>query len=146
MYLPHNGSDLVLCWRCLILAPDMGDLTKNFSLKEFDCRCGCAMPKGARVAVSALAAQLQVLRDYLKKPIIVTSGYRCVAHNYSVGGAARSFHLAGMAADVVINGVSPAHLGALIQEMIHSAAMAEGGLKAYSSFVHYDIRGVLTLF
>lgn len=124
----------------------MGDLTKNFSLKEFDCRCGCAMPKGARVAVSALATQLQILRDDLKKPIIVTSGYRCVAHNYNVGGAARSFHLAGMAADVVVIGISPVQLQVFIKKKIRSAEMAAGGLKAYSSFVHYDIRGVLTLF
>jgi len=43
---------------------------------------------------------LQPLRDKLSKPIIVTSGYRCKRLNDLIGGAAKSQHLIGQAADI----------------------------------------------
>ena len=45
---------------------------------------------------------LQPLRDKLKKPIIITSGYRCKNLNTLVGGASNSQHLYGQAADFVV--------------------------------------------
>ena len=45
---------------------------------------------------------LDPLRDYMGKAINVTSGYRCEALNKKVGGAAKSSHLYGMAADITI--------------------------------------------
>jgi hypothetical protein len=38
-------------------------------------------------------------REAFGRPILVTSGRRCEAHNLRVGGAARSRHLIGCAAD-----------------------------------------------
>ena len=49
---------------------------------------------------------LQPLRDYIKKPIIVNSGFRSVALNAKVGGVANSQHIEGKAADIVIKGMS----------------------------------------
>lgn len=48
------------------------------------------------------AMQLQPLRDYIKKPVTVTSGYRTKALNEAVGGRPLSQHLYGEAADLVI--------------------------------------------
>lgn len=45
------------------------------------------------------AELLERVRDILKAPIIVTSGYRCVTLNRVVGGQPDSFHIRGMAAD-----------------------------------------------
>lgn len=44
---------------------------------------------------------LSPLREKYKKPIIVTSGYRCEALNKLVGGVKNSQHLIGCAADIV---------------------------------------------
>ena len=43
---------------------------------------------------------LDPLREAWGAPIIVTSGYRCEELNARVGGAKRSYHLRGMAADI----------------------------------------------
>jgi zinc D-Ala-D-Ala carboxypeptidase len=43
---------------------------------------------------------LQPLRLYIKKPIFVSSGYRCERLNKAVGGVKNSQHLTGEAADL----------------------------------------------
>jgi uncharacterized protein YcbK (DUF882 family) len=74
----------------------MGDLSKDFSRKEFECKDHC----GAFAKSQELITGLQKVRDRLGKPIIVTSGTRCNAHNREVGGADTSAHLSGLAADI----------------------------------------------
>ena len=46
---------------------------------------------------------LQPLRNINKKPITITSGYRCAALNKLVGGVANSYHLQGNAADIRVH-------------------------------------------
>lgn len=43
---------------------------------------------------------LDPLREAYGKPIVVTSGYRCLALNKVVGGASNSQHMTGQAADI----------------------------------------------
>lgn len=74
----------------------MGDLTKNFSLKEFNCKCGC----GLNCISMDLVKKLQEARDSTFTPIIVLSGVRCKKHNQEVGGVPKSFHTKGLAVDV----------------------------------------------
>ena len=51
--------------------------------------------------LTALVANvLDPLREAWGKPIVVTSGYRCPKLNRAVGGAARSQHCKGEAADI----------------------------------------------
>lgn len=45
---------------------------------------------------------LQPLRDFLQKPIKVSSGYRCHSLNIAVGGSSSSQHLLGNAADIIL--------------------------------------------
>ena len=47
-----------------------------------------------------LAEFLQVIRNELQLPIIVTSGYRSKEVNESVGGVSSSYHVKGLAADI----------------------------------------------
>lgn len=49
---------------------------------------------------------LQPLREKIKKPMIITSGYRNSEVNKLVGGAANSQHTKGQAVDFVINGMT----------------------------------------
>lgn len=50
---------------------------------------------------------LQPIRDKLKKPMIITSGFRCGRLNDVVNGAKNSQHLYGQAVDFVVEGMTP---------------------------------------
>lgn len=117
-------------------------LTKNFSKDEFESKDGAEMPQEVLYNVQKLANQLQFLRDYLGRPIKINSGYRSPSHNQRIGGKPRSQHLLGKAADIVVRNMSPLDVAKVIEDLISSGDMLQGGLKAYKNFVHYDIRGL----
>lgn len=74
----------------------MGDLTLNFSRKEFRCsHCGRLVGP-----TDALLAVLQRARTAKGEPLRIVSGYRCVVFNRRVGGIVHSEHLTGNGADV----------------------------------------------
>lgn len=50
---------------------------------------------------------LQPIRERLKKPMIITSGFRNSAVNKLVGGAENSQHTKGQAVDFIVNGMTP---------------------------------------
>lgn len=57
--------------------------------------------------IQLVANQLEILRHSIGDlPITVRSGFRCEELNKAVGGAKRSGHLSGLAADIVANGLS----------------------------------------
>ena len=58
---------------------------------------------------------LQPIRDLIKKPMIITSGYRNSKINFFAGGAINSQHLYGQAADFVINGMTPKEIIEIIK-------------------------------
>jgi uncharacterized protein YcbK (DUF882 family) len=117
-------------------------MTKNFKLKEFECKCGCDMPLEVYENIIKLAGQLQFLRDYTGRPITINSAYRCPEHNAKVGGSKTSQHLLGKAADITIQSLKPAEVFVLIEDLIDMGHMLQGGLGLYEEkgFVHYDIR------
>ncbi len=53
---------------------------------------------------------LQPLRDRLKKPIIITSGFRCKKVNELIGGKSTSQHLKGQAVDFIVQGMKPSEV------------------------------------
>jgi len=114
-------------------------LTENFSKIEFDCNDGSEMPLSVLERVKILAEQLQALRDYLDKPIRINSGYRSPDYNHKIGGAKKSQHKLGNAADIVVNGSTPREIREAIFHLIEEGKMLEGGVGSYSSFTHYDI-------
>lgn len=85
-------------------------LSQNFTLAEFT-RSAAALRLGiANVPSDETVDNLRVLcsnvlqplRDHLRIPVNITSGYRCPALNRAVGGVANSQHLSGQAADLRI--------------------------------------------
>jgi hypothetical protein len=74
----------------------LGDLTLNFSAHEFRCRCGCGLASMDAEFIS----KLQEVRSYYGKPMIITSGFRCLKHNTNLKGAPASIHMLGLAADI----------------------------------------------
>ena len=115
-------------------------LTTNFSLNEFNKR-NYNVPTDVLRNLIDLAKNLQVLRDEVKKPIKITSGYRPAELNAKVGGATKSRHITGQAADFKIEGYTPKQVAAIIEKLIAEGKMKQGGLGTYSTWVHYDVRG-----
>jgi uncharacterized protein YcbK (DUF882 family) len=117
-------------------------MTKNFSLKEFNSKDGSKMPSEVYLNIVKLVGQLQFLRDYTGRAITVNSAYRSPEHNSKIGGSLSSQHLLGKAADITIEGLKPAEVYRLIDELIDMGLMLQGGLGLYEKkgFVHYDIR------
>lgn len=87
----------------------MGDISKNFSLSEFEYSDTArqrgidnTIPEEAKANIQSLVEDIvQPIRDAYGKPIRVTSGYRCAELNTAVGGSATSAHTQGLACDLV---------------------------------------------
>jgi uncharacterized protein YcbK (DUF882 family) len=120
----------------------MAKLTKNFSLQEFNSKCGRPIPNNVLPNIIELAKNLQVLRDAVAKPITITSGYRSPERNAKIKGAKFSQHLKGTAADIKVKGMTPKEVAIIIEGLIASGKMKEGGIGIYRTWVHYDHRGV----
>ena len=119
----------------------MAKLTNNFTLQEFNSKCGRDIPNNVLPNIIQLAKNLQVLRDAVGKSITITSGYRSPQHNKKIGGAKDSQHVKGMAADIKVAGMTPKEVALVIEGLIESGKMKQGGIGIYPSWVHYDIRG-----
>ena len=115
-------------------------LSINFSLSEFACNDGSETPCEVQVNLKEVALNLQQLRDYLGVPITVNSGYRSPAYNKKVGGASKSQHLLGKAADITVPNKRPVQVKAIIEKLISEGKMKNGGIGLYPTFVHYDVR------
>jgi len=116
-------------------------ITENFSLAEFNSKCGRPMPNNVLKNIVELAKNLQIIRNEVKLPISITSGYRSPEHNASVKGARNSQHLRGTAADIKVQGMSPLSVSRVIEKLIQEGKIKEGGIGIYNTWVHYDIRG-----
>lgn len=121
-------------------------IAQNIHLKEVSCRCGCTTPPEVLAHLVTLGFMLQRIRDYFGRPVYINSGHRCPAHNSAVGGASRSYHMLGMAADIRVDGVHPQNVYKAVVLLMGQSKILAGGVKCYPSFVHYDYRGTVTKF
>ena len=115
-------------------------ITANFSIEEFDCKCGCKMPYQVLLNITKLAIQLQIIRDVYSSTITINSGYRCTSHNNKIGGKFNSRHLIGKAADFVVKDLNPKDVQEALEMLIIQGIILQGGLGYYNTFTHYDIR------
>lgn len=76
---------------------------------------------------------LQPIRNQIKKPMIITSGYRCPKLNEKVGGSDKSQHMKGQAADFVIKGMPPKEI---IDIIIKSNIEYDQLINEYDKWVH----------
>lgn len=106
------------------------NITKNFKVKEFACKDG----SDEIIIDIELANKLQLLREEVGRAIVITSGYRTEAYNKKVGGAFNSYHIKGMAVDVICNGYTSIRLA------VKAAQMGFKGIGIYKNFTHLDIR------
>lgn len=113
---------------------------KNFTLEELSCKDGSPVPIELTANATLLLENLQVLRDHLGEPVRINSGYRSPAYNKKIGGVKNSQHLQAKAADITVKSKSPRQLKAIIERLIKSGKMKNGGVGLYPGFVHYDVR------
>lgn len=118
-------------------------ITDHFNLQEFHSKDGTPYPeKWINSRLLKLCNQLEVVREVVKAPLIILSGYRSLKHNARVGGAKNSQHVQGTAVDVMVKGLDAKKLSAIFEDLIAKKLILDGGLGSYSNWVHYDIRKV----
>jgi zinc D-Ala-D-Ala carboxypeptidase len=111
----------------------MGDLSKNFSRWEFECKCGCGFDQ----VDPRLIESLQRLRDLLSTPVNINSACRCEKHNRDKGGEDDSQHLVGRAADIWCKGIKPRKIAEIAKQI---PEFHNGGIGIYKTFIHLDVR------
>lgn len=108
------------------------EVETHFKVKEFACKDGSDL-----ILISpGLIEVLHRIRQKFKTPVIITSAYRTAAYNKTVRGAPKSTHLVGLAADIVVKGVTPAKVASYADTLLQES----GGIGQYSNFVHIDVR------
>jgi len=110
----------------------MIQITANFSRDEFAGKCGCGLDYISLDTVKVL----QEIRDHFSAPVTVVSGLRCEARNKAVGGAPRSQHMTGLAADIQVAGVPPRS----VYNWLLRSYPGKYGFGVYTTFVHVDTR------
>ena len=127
-------------------------LTANFKLSEFitnrffDTESQAKAitiynnTKSVQDNIQKLANQLQILRNKVDVPVHINIAYRPVFWELMQGRNGSSQHTEGKAADIIVQGLTPKYVAAKIEQLIEAGDMLQGGLSAYRTFVHYDIR------
>lgn len=83
---------------------------------------------------------LDDLRAHLGKPVTLTSSYRSVLYNRSVGSGDGSQHVKFTALDFKVAGVTPTQVFKVLDGWRKSGRI-KGGLGKYPTFIHFDTRG-----
>lgn len=109
-------------------------LNKYFKRREFACKCGC----GTSTVDAELLTVVTDVREHFGSPVVITSGHRCESHNRKVGGASKSVHMTGKAADIKVSGVDPSQVAFYLEQKYQE----KYGIGRYNSFTHIDVRDV----
>jgi len=124
-------------------------LTKNFTYGEFfssDIKLGqksIAPPLKYFDNIFHMAEELQIVRDYIGSPIIITSGYRTPKWNKYVGGVKNSYHIQGKAVDIKVIGMPLQDLAIYVARLTKFNGY---GINFYKGFIHCDMRKNLMVF
>lgn len=108
-------------------------LSKNFNSLELQCKCKNAGCVEQRIS-KELVDKLQQLRDNYKNPIRITSAYRCLIHNRSIGSTDTSQHVPGNAVDITGADLNK------IYEITEKHFDSIGDARTKKKFIHLDTR------
>ena len=107
-------------------------LSEHFKVREFACKDGTDP-----VFVSdTLVGILEAIRLHFDAPVHINSAYRTPQHNAKEGGVKTSQHTYGLAADIRVDGHTPAEVYAVADSMLGD----HGGVGRYKTFTHVDTR------
>lgn len=108
-------------------------LSENLTRSEFKCNCGKCDYDTVDIE---LIGVIQDVRDHFKSSVKITSGNRCPAYNEEIGGASKSYHPRGRAADIQVKNVSPDD----VHEYLSNKYQDQYGIGKYNTFTHIDTR------
>lgn len=115
--------------------------TAHFDWSEFYSKDGSGFSGGnvdattVKANVRRLMYKLEALRTKAGgRPVTINSGFRSISHNAAVGGASNSMHTYGIAADIVVSGLTPSQ----VRDIAKTCGFS--GIILYSTFVHVDSR------
>lgn len=110
-----------------------------FNTKEFSCQCKNTDCVNQKIS-EELIGMLTKIREYLQKPMTITSGFRCEAHQKSLQAsgantvvATKSQHCVGNAADAMFKDLR-------VNEWIDVARKYSMAVGYASNFIHLDTR------
>jgi len=111
----------------------------HFIPHEFRCRCGTCGSDGREMQLD-FVQKLDDLRERCGFPFIVTSGYRCPAHNLTVSTTGQDGpHTTGRAVDLALSGPN---VHTLLRQVTLGGWMSGIGLKQHGPytgrFIHLD--------
>lgn len=127
----------------------MTRVTTHFSVDEFAQPARHGFPDVVPYPHTWVISRLTPLCELLevigkaagRRRIKVLSGYRDADYNAAIGGARKSQHMDGRAADIEIDGMSAIDSHALVLQLYRAQAIPRlRGLGSYTTFVHIDIR------
>ncbi|OCG10807.1 hypothetical protein A9G09_11895 [Gilliamella sp. wkB292] len=118
----------------------MTKLTEHFTLEEFTkstvasrLKIDNSVPTELMPNIKLTAAKLELVRQALGKPIIITSGYRCPALNARVGGVTTSAHTQGLAVDFHSSFGTPKEI---CQRLIEAGVQFDKLIQEHNQWVH----------
>lgn len=132
----YRATDLTTPAPLISAFPDH-QVSKNFRLSEF--RPGDHSYKYIRLSPKLVSTLEDIRQRAGGRQLHITSGYRPPAYNRKVGGATKSLHMNGIAADITSDDLSTEDLYDICDRVIGD----RGGVGYYPDlrFVHVDIRG-----
>ena len=105
---------------------------KNFKLEEFSCKhCG------KNEINHKLIDKLQLLRDDLGFPLVISSGYRCSEHPIEAKKSKPGTHAEGIAVDIAVSHEKA--LEVLYKGIAHGFKGIGVNQKGNGRFIHLDI-------
>lgn len=109
-------------------------ISEHFLRSEFACYDNC----GFDVVDKELNEVLEDLRWYFNSPVNITrkGGCRCTQANSDAGGAKRSQHLYGKAADIYVSGIVPEKIYRYLDNKYNN----KYGMGNAKTFTHIDVR------
>lgn len=97
-------------------------LSNSFTVREFRCRDG-----SDKILIDTDLVSFNA-------PMTINSAYRNATYNRKIGGASKSQHIKGIAADIAVHGVSP------LKVAQYAEYLGAGGIGWYKTFTHVDVR------
>lgn len=115
-------------------------LSDNFRSGEFDDNLEDEANHFTLISPFLMVA-MQQIRETIGRPVTITSGFRTQKKNTIIGGATRSFHTKGMAADWAADIDLEKFFKLIIDPKFKRYAFIKGaGLYLKRNFIHIDVR------